>query len=399
MSDLDPEQLLQAFYPSSLKHEDMSLDGAMEPAETSTSNDRAKLETPVDPSLSLRIDAVSQESLRYPIQNNVISTLPYGNALGVMDLSPGPDPPAPIRMLPTCQRRSKSSSSKPRRISKQITRAASQRPMLSSAASTGQGKKPQSATTSATSAVVAGHLDGIWICPTCDSSFADEIALQKHNRSQHLRPFKCVFHYAGCTSVFGAKNEWKRHVLSQHLGLHYWHCTAGHCRQANPAHAHGRLQSRGMPHCGSVFNRKDLYTQHVRRMHLQATGVESSTVEQRLRSMQASALRTRCQLPEYMRCPAPDCDHSFLGSKAWDDRMEHVALHLDAAAAGREPEVFFGGDTDPTLSEWAASEAVGVAVRVNEGWQLCNPLKGNRSATTSISPIQEEDAEGEDWNS
>lgn len=35
--------------------------------------------------------------------------------------------------------------------------------------------------------------------------------------SEQIRPYVCVFNFAGCTSTFTSKNEWKRHVKSQHL--------------------------------------------------------------------------------------------------------------------------------------------------------------------------------------
>ncbi|KAH8178869.1 C2H2 finger domain-containing protein [Sarocladium implicatum] len=216
-------------------------------------------------------------------------------------------------------------------------------------------------------------------CTFCGESFQEPIDLQKHIRSAHRRPFTCVFHYAGCTSTFGAKNEWKRHVLSQHLGLHYWHCTLDHCSQANPLHAHGRSPAPGIPPFGSIFNRKDLYTQHVRRMHLGHDGSKKAAqqAEERLKYYQEAARKQRCDLPVYMKCPAEGCHKEFHGANAWDERMEHVACHLGRAASDKEPDVSFGGDHDRTLTDWAASADVGVTVPLaGGGWQHRNPLKG-----------------------
>lgn len=242
-------------------------------------------------------------------------------------------------------------------------------------------------------------------CEFCNEFFKNAVSLRRHVRSSHRRPFTCVFHYAGCQSTFGAKNEWKRHVLSQHLGLYYWHCTLDHCSQANPLHAHGRSSAPGIPTRGSIFNRKDLYTQHVRRMHLGAdngSNRASQEAEERLKVLQEAAKKKRCELPLYMGCPAVGCAKDFRGSKAWDERMEHVACHLGRAAAGKEEDVLFGGEHDSTLTKWAASPAVGVAVSLpGGGWQHRNPLKGSSNdgialAWTASSSPGDQDAEGED---
>ena len=73
-------------------------------------------------------------------------------------------------------------------------------------------------------------------CPECpDISFKDENGLQKHIKTQHTRPFICVFHFAGCKSTFASKNEWKRHCASQHLLLNYWLCQQDQCAKVSNA--------------------------------------------------------------------------------------------------------------------------------------------------------------------
>ncbi|KAJ3474727.1 hypothetical protein NLG97_g9719 [Lecanicillium saksenae] len=98
--------------------------------------------------------------------------------------------------------------------------------------------------------------------------------------------------------------------------------------------------------------------------------------------------------------------------------MEHVACHLERAAAGEEPPVTFGGPSDWTLTDWAASEGVNVTRQTSSGaWKLCNPLRGEggssrggrsggasrssastaaRRASMARGGADEEDAEGED---
>lgn len=254
-------------------------------------------------------------------------------------------------------------------------------------------------------------------CRECAVAFKDEKGLQSHIKKTHTRPFICVFRFAGCQSTFASKNEWKRHVMSQHLVLTYWLCDIATCahnkntpsssssslkpnsgRNGNSRRSSGRVitleQSIGptLPN-GAIFNRKDLYTQHLRRMHtpsgvkksnnkapraVTTTGSEtsSSNWEDQIRTHQSHAHRERCKLPTQMDCPAKHCEHSFSGADAWDQRMEHVAKHLEKAATGAEDPVVFGGPTDPTLMDWVTSPEVAVVRKVDAGkWILNNPLR------------------------
>ncbi|KAK3325455.1 hypothetical protein B0H66DRAFT_124784 [Apodospora peruviana] len=278
---------------------------------------------------------------------------------------------------------------------------------------------------------------GTYACHDCSHTFKDQTNLESHVKKQHTRPFTCVFHFAGCGSTFASKNEWKRHVASQHLLLHYWLCQEGPCASVNarcstngPSPLHttatrsraGSGRSRNAPTSassssacesgegdhppppnGTVFNRKDLYTQHVRRMHMppqikkslkqqQQQTTQSSNKknaaataagndvpaewEERLRGFQQRAMQERCKLPEMMRCPAATCDAVFHGPDSWDQRMEHVARHLEKAAAGKEEAVVFGGKHDPSLVQWAADvDIIRKSGRGGDGWELNTLLK------------------------
>ncbi|WQF88673.1 Putative Zinc finger C2H2-type, transcription factor Grauzone [Colletotrichum destructivum] len=232
------------------------------------------------------------------------------------------------------------------------------------------------------------------VCTECKTPFSDESTYQKHMKQHHTRPFACIFNYAGCPSTFASKNEWKRHVSSQHLALQYWLCVQDGCSKTTNPPTNRRFSSSSscsvsptppaLPN-GAIFNRKDLYTQHVRRMHVpphvrKAQKLKKPTPEwdDHLKDLQAEAEQTRCDLPQYMRCPAGDCGHEFNGPQAWDERMEHVARHLERAADGKEPTVHFGGETDPTLTQWASSPGVYVVRQTDTpgNWELINPLKG-----------------------
>ncbi|KAI1494996.1 hypothetical protein F5X96DRAFT_676062 [Biscogniauxia mediterranea] len=264
---------------------------------------------------------------------------------------------------------------------------------------------------------------GSYTCTECPKviSFKDRNGLDCHIKKQHTRPFTCVFEFAGCTSTFASKNEWKRHCCSQHLVLNYWVCQQDQCAKvsnnpygANRPTASSRSRSnshRSETNCastlpdGTIFNRKDLYTQHLRRMHLPSNlkrqvkqKKSGPDQEERERAHQEAALRTRCHLPTYMRCPAHGCTAQFNGSNAWDDRMEHVAKHLEKAAAGTEPPIKFGGEYDKTLTDWATSSSVAIITKGDGGrWELRNPLKPSlASRRDPIEDNEDADAEGEE---
>ncbi|KAK0728600.1 hypothetical protein B0T26DRAFT_638447 [Lasiosphaeria miniovina] len=169
---------------------------------------------------------------------------------------------------------------------------------------------------------------------------------------------------------------------------------------------------------GSIFNRKDLYTQHLRRMHTPpnikkkqaaakksggSSAAPSANVgnagsassnpsmlewEDHLRNLQQRAIQERCKLPINMQCPARDCTQAFQGTDAWDQRMEHVAKHLEKAAVGKEDSVVFGGDNDPTLVQWASRPDVGIIKPAPAGragaWELNTPIRRGPGGATLV---------------
>ncbi|KAI0102779.1 hypothetical protein GGR51DRAFT_279205 [Nemania sp. FL0031] len=266
---------------------------------------------------------------------------------------------------------------------------------------------------------------GQFSCPDCRKvTFKDRAGLDSHIKKQHTRPFTCIFDFAGCRSTFASKNEWKRHCSSQHIALQYWVCQQDGCAQvSNKPNAlkkslgGSRRRSGGSRHLcthpsslpnGTIFNRKDLYTQHLRRMHVPPhlkNKIKSKTPvpewEEQQRVHQDKAIRTRCQLPTHMLCPAANCNMQFNGNTAWDDRMEHVAKHLEKVAAGVEPPMPFGGENDRTLVDWATSPEIGILRRDEKGrWTLQSPLKSTGYPIVPVKVEQEDDedadAEGEE---
>ncbi|KAG9250632.1 uncharacterized protein F5Z01DRAFT_612143, partial [Emericellopsis atlantica] len=188
-------------------------------------------------------------------------------------------------------------------------------------------------------------------CSQCGITYRKQSAFDKHVEN-HTRPFICVFHYAGCNRTFSKKNEWKRHVLRQHICLEYYHCELPQYAAATQSATTCQVKSH--PACGKTFRRKDLHREHVRRMHL----LESHQEPQPIAKMQKQALRKRFQLPRKLACPVELCNFIFDGDKALDEWMEHAARHLRAAHDELEPKVEFGGSKDSCLAKWAESVKV-----------------------------------------
>ncbi|TGJ82128.1 hypothetical protein E0Z10_g6623 [Xylaria hypoxylon] len=197
-------------------------------------------------------------------------------------------------------------------------------------------------------------------CAHCSHApFKDTSSLRKHVAAAHTRPFPCAFSFAGCPSTFGSKNEWKRHIASQHLCLQYYRCSS--CPQSS---VEGK---------GNEFNRKDLFTQHLRRMHAPfaikkalAKGDSKLQVEweTHVKDMQQSCLVTRRRPPQSSACPKPDCASVFEGPTSWDEWTEHVGRHMEKGEADRL-------GVDRLLAKWALEE--GIIERKEDGeYRLCS---------------------------
>ncbi|KAF7186207.1 hypothetical protein HII31_12449 [Pseudocercospora fuligena] len=139
------------------------------------------------------------------------------------------------------------------------------------------------------------------------------------------RGFPCPLAVYGCSSTFGSKNEWKRHVYTQHMRLGFWRCDR--CSKDNPDRK------------PNDFNRKDLFIQHVRRMHQAAQPSPANGKEKSAKAgdldeafLQNEANRCYRHLrspPENSRCLF--CEQQFHGHGSWEDRMEHVGRHMERA--------------------------------------------------------------------
>ncbi|KAB8294846.1 hypothetical protein EYC80_006807 [Monilinia laxa] len=183
-----------------------------------------------------------------------------------------------------------------------------------------------------TSLTPSKPLPGTLTCRQCSSTgFKDSAALQRHIASSHTRAYICVFDFAGCGSTFASKNEWKRHVSSQHLNLQAWVCTLGSCGKvplsSHPGAMKGALKrsggkaavERGYQIRGAEFNRKDLFTQHLRRMHapfdVKRKGKRNGEWEERVKGLQRSCERVVRDAPERLGCPVRGCGAGKGGSR------------------------------------------------------------------------------------
>lgn len=196
--------------------------------------------------------------------------------------------------------------------------------------------------------------------------------------SNSSRTFVCSFAPYGCESTFVSKNEWKRHVTSQHLQLGFYRCDVGKCS----IHTHNSLSSTTSPNHflspstspnprsrtnspppgqPNDFNRKDLFTQHQRRMHAPwiTPGRRRVPTDSEHAAFEASLeeVRQRCwyglrQAPLQSHCGF--CQEIFCGEGSWDARMEHVGRHFerqDRQELGEELE-------DVALREWGLQEGI-----------------------------------------
>jgi hypothetical protein len=220
--------------------------------------------------------------------------------------------------------------------------------------------------------------------------------------SSSTKQFPCTFSPYGCPSVFASKNEWKRHVSSQHLQLGFWRCDTGFCIADETGTKGGRGHN--------DFNRKDLFTQHWRRMHL-SEGFKggkyedgSKGVKEGFESMM-EGVRDRCWVqrregPTKGKCGV--CGKGFDGVGSWEEGMECLGKHFERGE-GKE-----GVEEDERLTEWAIREGVvrdlgergrwlvGVGLGEEEGDADVEARRAGRRARRAAAGVGEDNGDGED---
>lgn len=202
-----------------------------------------------------------------------------------------------------------------------------------------------------------------------------------------VRPFPCPFAGYHCNSTFTSKNEWKRHVSTQHIKLGFWRCDL--CLPNHDA---------SNPSGFNDFNRKDLFTQHLRRMHAGALAsssnmpitptspsakkngsgkAQTNTITEEV----INSVQSRCYVR--LRSPPPRssclfCTKTFSGSSSWADRMDHVGTHFErdrkvAAGNGTTENTMLDVDgwrEDQVLRDWLVEEGLVAWDDVENGWRI-----------------------------
>lgn len=202
------------------------------------------------------------------------------------------------------------------------------------------------------------------------------------------RSFPCAFHHFGCPLEFPNKNEWKRHVACQHLQLGFFRCDMDDCCPDNissncRARVHLKREDADVK-IYNDFNRKDLFTQHCRRMHgpsrnptlcstppskksgeLKPTKQDEANFEDQLDNIRARCWQIRRKAPSRSYCgichlvfDAENIDLKSKGSqdpeeKAWEERMEHLGRHYEKEVLTKHDE-----DLDEDLVEWGLRTGV-----------------------------------------
>jgi len=148
------------------------------------------------------------------------------------------------------------------------------------------------------------------------------------------------------------------------------------------------------------FNRKDLFTQHIRRMHSPPNPADADAFDATLESIRQRCWKSLRSPPPRSSCgyclsPSSSSDTpehqpgkeiTFSGPASWDDRMEHVARHLEQGTAADEER------EDVRLQEWMVGE--GLLERVGGGWRVVGV--GGRRRRGASGGKGEEDAVGEE---
>ena len=240
--------------------------------------------------------------------------------------------------------------------------------------------------------IVSSGASSKMACPECSSVLSNQSQLQKHIAVSHTRPFKCTFSLYRCTSTFGSKNEWKRHVMSQHLRLGVWRCDLDGCvplgmpsspasicsppssaaEWASPAREGSQEAEDEVEY--NEFNRKDLFTQHLKRMHMDEMPAHAQRTSDRA-AMAVWLRETSKRCFNYVRGPPPrsECGYCaggasraivFHGPSGWEQRMEHVGKHLEAGRLADSDWV-----EDVGLRDWLCNEGL-LEPCPQGGWQL-----------------------------
>jgi len=234
-----------------------------------------------------------------------------------------------------------------------------------------------------------------------------------HSRGQHTHgAFTCPLSPYGCDTDFKSKNEWKRHVITKHLKVGYYECSL--CS----------TEAMRAPYRNS---RKDLFSQHIRRVHLQTNepirpqqsaqhpALNTSSVDSRSHTRQASASSigqvTEAVVARYgdiyrdcykstrnalQETHCVFCGIGFQGNNSVENWLEHVGgRHLatfnntSAALPGFTCSMWLN---DVTLQAWLVQYGEIVWNNATSSYVLAGD---SNTATPTIIAGEDPDAEGE----
>lgn len=237
-------------------------------------------------------------------------------------------------------------------------------------------------------------------CPHCSIGFPSDSTLKKHILASHTRPFICAFDGYGCSSTVGSKNEWKRHINVQHMHLETWRCDIGACAPQScglKEHSHALDSNAGQQEANGLvyhdFDRKDLFTQHLKRMHAptsSASRAEKAKCEASVEAIQKRCYRRLRDPPTDTICPYCTQHARF---ESWEDRIEHVGKHLERGDFDKD-----SAREDVALREWLKKEGYLVWEGQGQGWRLLESgRKRKKQGEKAVKGEEgEEDAEGDE---
>lgn len=189
--------------------------------------------------------------------------------------------------------------------------------------------------------------------------------VRRDSFSDSQRYFPCPLTMYGCTSTFSSKNEWKRHIGTQHIKLGFWRCDL--CSTTVDPHDHETVYH-------NDFNRKDLFTQHLRRMHAappnqsHRSQKDYPVTEDNIGVHQKRCFQLLRETPVRSKCLY--CDETFTGPGSWDSRVEHIGRHLEKdRKAGNMIGDVETWNKDMGLERWLFNE--GIITRDEAGeWKI-----------------------------
>ncbi|KAK6002013.1 hypothetical protein QM012_002503 [Aureobasidium pullulans] len=198
------------------------------------------------------------------------------------------------------------------------------------------------------------------------------VSLRKQQANRLKTAYPCPFLPYGCPASFSSKNEWKRHLNTQHLSLSTYRCNL--C-VPKPCSSSSVQQS-------NDFNRKDLFIQHLRRMHCENSSelILTTFNNKTARYSCVTIPNTPASLAEQAdRChvqpPSPPastqclfCCTTFSGPQAWLQRTEHISRHFERLRRdGQEVPKVQEWRRDIELERWCLEIGVLVLHRGKDG--------------------------------